>query len=112
MLFGTLLETETLKPPPFVKGSLYEFLRGPKSNGRGKAPNARAWGARQLTLSVPFWFALMSSEQAAYQIAFLCLLTRIVGDMVQNFLDGCYWKVGLFASFEGLALFMVYSSFM
>ena len=111
MLSGTLLETDTMKPTPFVKGSLYELLRGPKRNGRGKAPNVRAWGARQATISVPFWFALVTGEQVAYQIAFLCLLTRIIGDMVQNAIDGCYWKVGLFASFEGLAFFMVYSSF-
>jgi hypothetical protein len=68
----------------------------------------RAWGARQLTISVAFWFALMTGEKVAYQIAFTCLLTRICGDVTQIVLDGCLWKVGLFATFEGIPLFMLY----
>ena len=109
-LAGCLLETDKFKElKPLEKGSTKEFLRGPKKNGRGTAPNVRAWGARQLTIGIPFWFALMTSELVAYQIAFLCLLTRICGDIAQNVLDGCYWKVGLFLSFEGLALFLNYS---
>ena len=43
----------------------------------------------------------------AFQIAFLCLFSRICGDILQNAIDGCYWKVFLFAGFEGFALFMV-----
>ena len=64
MLFGTLLETDTFKVPALTAGTWYAFLRGPKRNGRGAAPNVRAWGARQMTISVPFWFALMTCASA------------------------------------------------
>jgi hypothetical protein len=50
----------------------------------------------------------MTGEKVAYQIAFTCLLTRICGDVTQIVLDGCLWKVGLFATFEGIPLFMLY----
>ena len=92
--------------------SWYGFLRGPKRNGRGTAPNVRAWGARQFTISITFWAALMTYEKVAFQIAFLCLFTRICGDILQNLLDGCLWKVGLFLGFEGFALYMVSGALM
>ena len=107
MLYGTLLEIDKFKVPALDMKTWYGYLRGPKRNGRGAAPNVRAWGARQATISLPFWFALMTYEKAAFQIAFLCLFSRICGDIVQNLIDGCYWKVGLFLGFEGFALYMV-----
>ena len=112
MLYGTLLEVAKFKVPALEKGTWYGFLRGPKKNGRGTAPNVRAWGARQATLAVPYVFALMTGEQIAYQIALVCLVGRITGDILQNILDGCYWKVGLFLGFEGPALFMLYTQAM
>ena len=37
---------------------------------------------------------------------------RAAGDILQNILDGCYWKCGLFLGFEGPALFMLYTQAM
>ena len=54
----------------------------------------------------------MTGEKVAFQIAFLCLLGRISGDIIQNALDGCYWKCGLFLGFEGPALIMLYTQAM
>ena len=34
------------------------------------------------------------------------------GDILQNILDGCYWKCGLFLGFEGPALIMLYTQAM
>ena len=109
LLFGLLLETDSFRVPPLPYGTWQAFLRGPKKNGRGTAPNVRAWGARQLTISVPFWFALVSFQKIAFQIAFISLITRITGDILQNFLDGCYWKILVFAVFWFFAFFMVYN---
>ena len=63
-------------------------------------------------LAVPYVFALVTGEQIAYQIALVCLVGRITGDILQNILDGCYWKCGLFLGFEGPALFMLYTQAM
>ena len=52
------------------------FLRGPKANGRGTAPNVRAWGARQFAVGAVFGFAAISGEVAAYQAALVALLAR------------------------------------
>mmetsp|Transcript_18392 Transcript_18392/g.54649 ORF Transcript_18392/g.54649 Transcript_18392/m.54649 type:complete len:158 (+) Transcript_18392:216-689(+) len=110
LLYYTLLDVDTMKPKPLLKGSWAAFLRGPnKRTGRGKAPNVRAWGARQLTVSVPFWFALYTGELLAFQIAFACLLTRICGDIAQNAIDGCWWKVALFAGFEPVPVLALYA---
>ena len=51
----------------------------------------------------------MVGDKIAYQIAFMCLFGRICGDIMQNLLDGCMWKAGLFVSFEGFALTMIYT---
>mmetsp|Transcript_14684 Transcript_14684/g.49379 ORF Transcript_14684/g.49379 Transcript_14684/m.49379 type:complete len:157 (-) Transcript_14684:140-610(-) len=107
LLYGFLLEVDSFKVPALTKDSLYGFLRGPKRTGRGTATNVRGWGARQVTVSVPFWFALMTGEKVAFQIAFLCLLSRICGDYASNLLDGCYWKLAPFTVFEGFACYMV-----
>ena len=56
--------------------------------------------------------AMAAAEQIAYQIALVCLVGRITGDILQNILDGCYWKVGLFLGFEGPALIMLYTQAM
>ena len=54
LLQGTLLDCGDFKKAPVLKkGSWAEFLRGPKRNGPEKAPNVRAWGARQASLSIP-----------------------------------------------------------
>ena len=46
--------------------------------------------------------------QLAFQIAFACLLTRICGDIMQNALDGCWWKVALFVGFEPIPILGLY----
>lgn len=146
LLQGTLLDTGSFKKAPVLKkGSWAEFLRGPKRNGPEKAPNVRAWGARQASLSVPYWTALVVGDKLVYQVAFMCLFSRICGDILQNLIDGCMWKArcpshdpssqpspsrllaslrppltlpclpscrvqaGLFVSFEGFALTMIYT---
>ena len=60
----------------------------------------RAWGGRQFAIGCVFWYALFSAEPAAYMAALVALLARASSDVVQNALDGCYWKVGLFACVE------------
>ena len=74
--------------------------RGPKINGRGTAPNVRAWGARQLAIGCVFWWAVYTQETVAYMGALIALLARATGDAIQNLFDGCYWKVALFLSVE------------
>ena len=53
LLYGVLLETAEFEDQKPLEG-VRAFLRGPKRNGRGNAPNVRAWGARQLALSIPY----------------------------------------------------------
>ena len=84
--------------------------RGPKTNGRGTAPNVRAWGARQAAIGLTFTYAFFSAEAAAYTAALIALLTRISGDVIQNLLDGCYWKLGIFLPVEGVACILLFLS--
>ena len=76
------------------------------------ASAAATAGWAEATLAVPYIFALVTGEQIAYQIALVCLVGRITGDILQNILDGCYWKCGLFLGFEGPALIMLYTQAM
>ena len=86
---------------PLQDGTTEAFLRGPKSNGRGAAPNVRGWGVRQLAIGSVFAWAVYTQEVAAYQAAFLALGVRATGDAVQNLFDGCMWKVAFFLGVEG-----------
>ncbi|EOD41477.1 hypothetical protein EMIHUDRAFT_420223 [Emiliania huxleyi CCMP1516] len=111
LLQGVLLDTAKFKAlSPLTDESLAAFLRGPKANGRGTAPNVRAWGARQFAVGAVFGFAAISGEVAAYQAALVALLARCGGDVLQNLLDGCMWKVALFLGVEGVAGALMYVS--
>ena len=68
----------------------------------------RAWGARQAAIGMTFAYALFSGEEAAYTAALIALLTRVLGDCIQNILDGCYWKLFIFCPMEGLCGLLIY----
>ena len=51
--------------------------RGPKNNGRGSAPNVRAWGARQLTIGMVCLYAFLSGEVAAYTAMLVAVTSRV-----------------------------------
>ena len=87
------------------------FLRGPKANGRASAPNVRGWGVRQLSIGCVFAFAYYSGEIVAFQAALIALCARACSDVVQNLIDGCYWKVALFGSVELSIAFICSSAF-
>ena len=99
--------------PPAARPVCAPFVcagRGPKTNGRGSAPNVRAWGARQAAIGLVFFYAFFSAEPAAYTAALIALFMRVLGDSVQNLLDGCYWKLGVFVPVEGMAILLIYLS--
>ena len=99
LLMGILTDTARFKNIPLTETS-DPFFRGTKSNGRGVAPNVRGWGVRQMAIGSVFAWAVYSQQVAAYQAAFLALGVRAIGDAVQNFIDGCMWKVGFFLGVE------------
>jgi hypothetical protein len=87
-------------------------LRGPKRNGAGTAPNVRGWGARQLTIGMVCLYALLSGTLEAYKAALLAVAVRTSGDVMQNLLDGCYWKLSFMVPVElGLATLLYVSLF-
>ena len=82
--------------------------RGPKNNGRGSAPNVRAWGARQLTIGMVCLYAFLSGEVAAYTAMLVAVTSRVTGDVLQNIIDGCWWKLAVFVPVEGLMAGLLY----
>lgn len=126
--FGILLDTSTFQPHTLLDGkdeSCKKFmryvlrhlcsrethtlispnrsrarLRGPKRNGAGTAPNVRGWGARQFTIGMVCLFAFLSGTLEAYKAALLAVTVRTSGDIVQNLLDGCYWKLSFMVPVE------------
>ena len=86
--------------------------RGPKKDGRGTAPNVRAWGARQCAVGATMIYALIVQQQVAFTCATVAVFARVTGDVIQNVLDGCYWKLAIFVPVEGIFCFLIiYSSY-
>ena len=96
-------DARTLAPAPARKADARPLparvprCRGPKRDGLGTAPNVRAWGARQLTVGMVLLTALLLQEKGAFTTAKVAVFTRVTGDVIQNVLDGCYWKLGVFS---------------
>ena len=104
------------KSPPVIGamplvGGMAAFLRGPKANGRATAPNVRGWGGRQFAIGAVFFFAYFSGELVAFQAALIALCARACSDVVQNLIDGCYWKCFLFGSVELMIAYICSSAF-
>ena len=57
-----------------------------------------------------FAYAYLSQEPAAFTAALIALTSRVTGDVIQNLLDGCYWKLAIFVPVEGAAALGVYLS--
>ena len=80
-------------------------------NAPSPTPSPSSPNFRIISKQPRYFFAVITAEKVAYQIAFLCLIGRITGDIIQNLFDGCYWKVAFFIMCEGLALVLVYFVF-
>ena len=68
----------------------------------------RGWGARQLAIGMVLLTALILQEKGAFTTALVAVLARVVGDVLQNILDGCYWKLAVFVPVEGVFCFLIY----
>ena len=109
---GVLSDTAKFKVlKELAPGSMAAFLRGPKANGRATAPNVRGWGGRQFAIGAVFFFAYFSGELVAFQAALIALCARACSDVVQNLIDGCYWKCFLFGSVELMIAYICSSAF-
>jgi len=97
---GPFTESEELSGWP-------KFLRGFKRTGRGTAPNIRAWGVRQTAIGVGLWYGAFAGNWGAALCAIIVMGARVGGDIIQNILDGCFWKVGIFVFVEGVVALIV-----
>ena len=52
--------------------------------------------------------ALILQDKGALTAALVAVLARVTGDVFQNILDGCYWKLAIFIPVEGAFCFLIY----
>ena len=52
--------------------------------------------------------ALLLQDKGAFTTALVAVFTRVSGDVAQNLLDGCYWKLAIFIPVEGAFCFLIY----
>ena len=52
--------------------------------------------------------ALILQDKGAFITALVAVFARVTGDVIQNILDGCYWKLAVFVPVEGVFCFLIF----